>query len=253
MNYKINDEIFTYAKYSTGYISGGSVSAQPYKPELSTSYEVGIKTDLFNRHLRSNLAVFHVDYSHLQISSTGRSIGRSDISSLILNAYDLQAKGVEWENTAIPIEGVTLTANVGYTQSTLSNINPATGPKDQVRPQFRPKWTGNLAAQYEVKGMPGDSRLILRADGNYRSKEFITGNLNNPTIADALISPAAWLFNARVALADIKVANTTAEVALWGRNLADNGRVTFGAPFPLFATSMYERARTYGVDAAFKF
>jgi iron complex outermembrane receptor protein len=253
LNYKVTDQIFAYAKYSTGYISGGSASSIAYKPETSISYEAGIKTDLFDRRLRSNLAVFSVDYTSAQQSATGRGIGRPELAIILINAYDLKAKGFEWENTALPMEGLTLTANIGYTQSDISNISPLYAPFSQARAAFRPKWTGEVAAQYEVRDMPGDSRLILRVDGNYRSLEYTNPFSNGPLIAAALTTPSTWLVNAHVALADIKVANTTAEVSLWGRNLTDNGRVTFGAPFPVFATGMYERARTYGVDVNFKF
>jgi len=253
LNYKATDHIFAYAKYSTGYISGGSASSIAYKPEFSVSYEAGIKTDLFDGRLRSNLAVFSVDYTNAQQATTGRGIGHPELSIVLINAYDLKAKGFEWENMAAPMEGLTLTANVGYSQSDISNIAPQFAPFSQARPAFRPKWTGQVAAQYEVRDMPGDSRLILRVDGNYRSREYVNAFSNNALIASALTSPATWLINARVALADVKVANTKGEVALWVRNLTDNGRVTFGAPFPVFATGMYERARTYGVDVSFKF
>jgi iron complex outermembrane receptor protein len=253
LNYKAMDNIFTYAKYSTGYISGGSVSGLAYKPELSTSYEAGVKTDFFDKRLRSNLALFSVEYLNEQASATGRAIGNPLLALIIINAYDAKAKGFEWENTAMPIEGLTLTANIGWADTKISNQNPALGPASQSRPSFRPKWTGDFAAQYEVRDMPGNSRLTARVDANYRSTEFVTPYLNTPQILASQTVGPAWLVNARLALADLKVANATAEVALWGRNLTDDKRITFGAPFPWFATGMYERARTYGVDVNFKF
>jgi iron complex outermembrane receptor protein len=253
VNYKVNDDIFAYAKYSTGYISGGSVSGVAYKPELSESWEGGIKTDLLDGRLRSNLAVFSVKYWNLQVSSTGRAINRPELSSVIINSADSKATGFEWENTARPIEGLTLTANLGYTKNTFSNQNLALSPADQFRPQFRPKWTGNGSVQYEIRDMPGNSRLVLRADTNYRSTQYTTGLLVNPRIEDAIRVGPVWLVNARVALSDIEVANGRAEVALWARNLTNDKSITFGAPFPWFATGMYERDRTYGVDVSFKY
>jgi iron complex outermembrane receptor protein len=253
VNYKVNDDIFAYAKYSTAYISGGSVSGVAYQPELSESWEAGIKADLFGGRLRSNLAVFSVEYRKLQISATGRAINRPELASVVLNAGDSKAKGFEWENTAVPIEGLTLTANLGYTDNKLFNQNLALSPADQFRPQFRPAWTGNGSIQYEIRDMPGDSRLVLRADANYRSTQYTTGLLVNARIEDAIRVGPVWLVNARVALSDIEVANGRAEVALWARNLTNDKSITFGAPFPWFATGMYERARTYGVDVSFKY
>ena len=253
VNYKVNDDIFTYAKYSTGYISGGSVSGVAYQPELSESYEAGVKTDLLAGRLRSNLALFSVKYSKLQISATGRAINRPELASVVLNAGDGKAKGFEWENTAVPIEGLTLTANLGYTDNKMYNQNLALSPASQFRPQFRPTWTGNGSIQYEIRDMPGDSRLVLRADANYRSTQYATGILVNAAIEDAMRVGPVWIVNARVVLSDIKLMSTTAEVALWARNLTNDKSITFGAPFPWYATGMYERARTYGVDVSFKF
>jgi iron complex outermembrane receptor protein len=253
LNYKVNDDIFTYAKYSTGYISGGSVSSLAYKPELSESWEAGVKSDLLDRRLRSNLALFSVKYRNLQYSATGRGINRPDLSLIIINAVDAKSYGFEWENTLVPVEGLTLMGNLGYTHSKISNQNPALGPVDQTRAQYRPNWTGSLAAQYEVRDMPMGSRLVMRADANYRGPEWIGGYRITPQIADATHVPGVWIINARVALSDIKVSNGTAEVALWARNLTNDKHSEFGGTFPWYATAVYERARTYGVDVSFKF
>jgi iron complex outermembrane receptor protein len=253
LNYKVNDDIFTYAKYSTGYISGGSVSSLAYKPELSESWEAGVKSDLLDRRLRSNLALFSVKYRNLQYSATGRGINRPDLSLIIINAVDAKSYGFEWENTLVPVEGLTLMGNLGYTHSKISNQNPALGPVAQTRAQYRPNWTGSLAAQYEVRDMPMGSRLVMRADANYRGPEWIGGYRITPQIADATHVPGVWIINARVALSEIKVSNGTAEVALWARNLTNDKHSEFGGTFPWYATAVYERARTYGVDVSFKF
>jgi iron complex outermembrane receptor protein len=101
--------------------------------------------------------------------------------------------------------------------------------------------------------MPGGSRLVLRLDANYKSKMYL-GSFNvTPNLLNALTVPPTWIVNARVALADIKVLNTTAEVALWGRNLTDEDHMAFAAAFPFYVAGSYERARTYGVDVNFKF
>jgi iron complex outermembrane receptor protein len=253
LNYKVNEDIFTYAKYSTGYISGGSVSGLSYVPELSESWEVGVKSDLFDNRLRSNLGVFSVKYRNLQYSSTGRGINRPELSLIIINAADNKSYGFEWENTLVPMDGLTLTGNLGYTHSKISNQNPALGPVAQTRAQYRPKWTGQAAAQYEIRDMPMGSRLVMRADANFRGSEWIGGYRVTPQIEDATHVPGVWILNARLALSDIKVANGTAEVALWGRNLTNDKHSEFGGTFPWYATAVYERARTYGVDVSFKF
>jgi iron complex outermembrane receptor protein len=153
----------------------------------------------------------------------------------------------------VPIEGLTLTANLGYTDFTLTKLNAGLGLPALARPSYIPKWTGNTSVQYEIRDMPGDSRLVMRLDANYKSKMWLAATNVTPDLESVMRAPAAWIVNARVALADLKVAGGTAEVALWGRNLTDEDHLVFAAAFPLYVAGSYERARTYGVDISFKY
>jgi len=42
--------------------------ALPYAPEIVTDYEIGAKSDWFDRRLRVNLAVYHSNYKDIQRS-----------------------------------------------------------------------------------------------------------------------------------------------------------------------------------------
>src|SRR3546814_20120021 len=66
-----------YANYSQGYKAGGYNSrgtipenVGPYDPERVTAYEIGLKSDLFDRLLRFNVAGFVNKYSDPQSSVT---------------------------------------------------------------------------------------------------------------------------------------------------------------------------------------
>src|SRR3546814_4606624 len=66
-----------YANYSQGYKAGGYNSrgtipenVGPYNPERVNAFEVGAKTDLFDRLLRLNVAGFVNNYRDLQSSVT---------------------------------------------------------------------------------------------------------------------------------------------------------------------------------------
>jgi iron complex outermembrane receptor protein len=253
VNYKVSDDVFTYVKYSTGYISGGSVSGEAYQPELAKSWEAGVKADFFENRWRSNLALWSVQYSKLQYTVTGRSVNKPTVASLIINGADSDAKGFEWENTLLPIEGLTLTLNVGYTDFKLKNQNPVLGPPTETLPGFQPELTGSSSIQYEIGGMPRNSDLVMRVDANYKSKEYLGSYLITPATKDVFTVDPTWIINARIALRDFNVMNSNAELALWGRNLTDEDRMKFAAPFPYVVTGSYERARTYGVDVSFNF
>ena len=75
--------------------------------------------------------------------------------------------------------------------------------------------------------------------------------VSNPAIIKAATSPFVWLVNTRVALADIDLGSTKAEVALWSKNLLDNREITQYVGLGLVGSVIYEPARTFGVDIRF--
>jgi outer membrane protein OmpA-like peptidoglycan-associated protein len=77
--------------------------------------------------------------------------------------------------------------------------------------------------------------------------------VSDPAVLAAATSPFVWLVNARVALADIDLGPTRAEVALWGKNLLDDREVVQYVGLGLVGSVIYEPARTFGVDVRFDF
>ena len=255
VNYKPSNDLLVYGKFSTGYVSGGSVSGYAFEPETVKAWEAGVKAELFDRKLRANLAVFKADYKDLQTVSGGRNlpVPDPDVGTLVLREGDLHTKGAELELTAAPVRGVTLNAAVGYTHSKEDNINPLVkNPAGFVT--VRPKWTSNLAAQYDTEPLIGDAHLMFRADAAWRSK---SRQLPNPAYpagwSPVIYSDAMWLVNARVALRDIAIGPAKGELAVWGRNLTDSDNPAQPIDFQVLATSTYQPARTYGVDFTIEF
>ena len=108
LNYKPVDNVLTYAKYATGFISGGQLATIVFAPEKAKSFEVGVKSELFERRLRSNLSVFHVDYDSIQQVVLGARAGipaAVPYGQAVIPAADATAYGFEWENTYVPLEG----------------------------------------------------------------------------------------------------------------------------------------------------
>ena len=263
LNYKVTDDALVYGKFVTGYISGGNYFGLVYNPETSKSWEIGAKTELFDRKLRSNLALFTVKYGSLQQTLSGQQVGRPDLSSIIVNSGDARAKGFEWENTLVPIDGLTLTGAVGYTDFKFidGTLDPRQFPPGQtVRANNRPKWSINTAIEYTTQPVIADARLSARFDANYKSKEYFRSS-DNPTLLatpdQAYIAATQvngrWLANARLSLRDLQIAGTKAEVALWGKNLFNNKDLTYVSGIYSFNPATYERERSYGIDVNFSF
>ena len=92
-----------------------------WKPEFAKSWEAGVKTELLDGKLRANLAVFSVTYENLQFAQAGATFQTTipaiaNIPTLVVGSRaPARARGFELELTAAPTRGLTLGANLGYT------------------------------------------------------------------------------------------------------------------------------------------
>jgi iron complex outermembrane receptor protein len=270
INYRFNPDVMAYVKYATGYISGGQLATIAFVPEEAESYEAGVKADLFDRRWRSNLAIFNVNYTKIQVTTSGTLTGVPSafaFSQAVVPAADAKASGFEWENTVVPLGGLTLTANLGYTNFHWDQASVFPGFKAQSGlPGYlvsaRPKWTANLAAQYDGPEIFRGGHFSARLDGNFRSKilnttDVTTGSTltspEDPVLRDAATTGPQWILNGRVALVDMKVGSGRAQAALWGRNLFDNGNILQFVGLGPVGSVIYERARTFGIDLTFEY
>ena len=70
-------DVNVYARVATGFRASSIFPASDFgyltyaKPETTTSYEVGVKADLFDRRARISADVFHYDVKNQQLSAVG--------------------------------------------------------------------------------------------------------------------------------------------------------------------------------------
>jgi iron complex outermembrane receptor protein len=260
LNYHPTDAILLYGKYSTGFMSGGSVSDVGFAPETVRSWEGGVKADLLDRRLRTNLALWDAKYEHIQSAQSGQNVGRPELSTVVIDNGGLKAKGAELEITALPITGVTTGGSFGYTDAKYTNPNAAlvAGAGGEYDVTLIPKWTVNLYGQYETEPVYRDARVTFRMDAMWRSRMLVDPNpdigLIVPEFAPYAYAPATWVVNGRIALEDIPAGPGKATVALWVRNLTDDRSMTFPTGLTTFLrTTSFQPARTFGVDVSFKY
>jgi iron complex outermembrane receptor protein len=259
VNYKPTRDVLLYAKYSNAFVSGGATGPVFFEPETARSWEAGVKADLLDRRVRTNLALFTVKYQNLQSAQGGVNVGHPELGTAVLNVGDEKAKGFEAEITALPMTGLTLTGGVGYTDFDIT-LSPAAiavlGP-DYIS-GLRSKWTSNLAAQYESEPVWGDSRVMFRMDANYHSSyaAYPYPQVSTPAYGAIVEAPGAWIVNGRVALEHVRLPRGDVEVALWAKNLTDNKDIafplTFGNP-PFIGATTYNAARTFGIDVIYNY
>ena len=132
LNFQPTRDILLFATAARGFRSGGynargtEVSQLvPYAPESVWSYELGVKSELFDRRLRLNATAFQVDISGLQIPSQLVTAAGATIF-ITRNDADLRNRGVELEIEAAPISGALIYANLGYQDANCRGLPTAT-------------------------------------------------------------------------------------------------------------------------------
>lgn len=204
LDYRFSDSVMTYGQVSTGYRSGG-VNPRPFfapgtllpvlngainpagpltdvnqlkafEPETLTSYEMGFKTDLLDRHMRLNAAVFYNDYKDIILTSAACPISPCLQPNNIGAAH---VKGVELETEIRPIDGLLFDASVSwldfkYTETNVARSNVAL---DMITP-YTPEKKASVGAQY-TWSLGGSGSLTARVDGSYQSEMF-TEAINAP-------------------------------------------------------------------------
>jgi iron complex outermembrane receptor protein len=218
LDFQVNENILAYAYWASGYKSGGfngrpttGSEVEPFDPEYVDNYEIGLKTELADRRVRVNAAMFYMDYTDMQLGS----VSADDTGNLILiidNAGKAVVKGFEIDFLALPDERWLLSAGLGYTNAKYTDTGNASGITVESHFVKSPKWTANASAQYALP-VGGFGELRLRADWSYLSKVY--NDIQNTV---SISQPAYSLFGARVTLHNF---DHDYDVVLAGTNLSD--------------------------------
>jgi len=272
LNYKPSDDILLYAKYSTAYVSGGAIAGIPFDVEKAKSAEAGIKAEVLNRKLRTNLTGWWAKATDVQSVNSANTVpnlfaevsqgnpAAPFISLFALGIGDRESYGFEFEFMAAPARGVTLGGSASYTHISNSNV-----PQELVnafagnyngKVNF-PAWTASGYAQYETPPLFGDAYLSVRADAIYQDKVESDSNLGAAIfniVPDARYIESYVTVNGRVALREVNLGGLKADLALWGRNLFDKQRFSYALNLnSIFEAANYIPARSYGLDLTVSF
>ncbi|MDB5707301.1 MAG: hypothetical protein JWN66_4417 [Sphingomonas bacterium] len=175
LQYRWSPEIMTYAQVSTGFKIGGvnpraffPQQALPFGPEKLTAYELGVKTDLFDRHVRLNLSGFYNKYRDILVvvSSCPLTGAPAAPCALPVNAGEATVQGIEAETTLRLAPGLTADASVAYLDfdyTSLSAAAIASGVTLSMRGPFTPKWQYSGGLQYDAD-LGSAGHLIPRLD-----------------------------------------------------------------------------------------
>ncbi len=251
LEYRVDDDILTYATYSQGFKSGGfqfakfnpTEASDVFDPEEVDAYEVGLKSRWLDRRLKLNLNYFYYDYTDLQVARTTVGAGGAPAIST-LNAAEATVQGLELDSEYQFTESLSLTLGYAYLDATYDdyvfNDMLNFSGNDLVR---SPENTLNLALTYSTT--IADGELTARGEYNWTDDYFFEpdqGLTAGTTQEDyALVNAklsygrGPWIFS------------------VWGKNLTDevyrNTTLSFGA----FTMEYLNLPRTYGVSLAWAY
>lgn len=174
------EDVMIYGSYSRGYKTGGFVqrlsapSPTPptFEPEKAQTFEVGLKSRLFDRRLQLNLSAFTTKYSDIQLNFI------FGVTPTLKNAGTARIKGLELEANASLGGGFSLSSSLSYTDAYFTSVLPGSRvlPSPFQAGVFvgsdlpkSPKWKINISPRYELK-LANGAMLVQTVDYTYQSK-----------------------------------------------------------------------------------
>ncbi|MBP7705485.1 MAG: TonB-dependent receptor [Caulobacter sp.] len=204
LRYELTDDVNVYATYNRGFKSGGFFGGmatlpeemEPYDNELLDAFEIGIKSQLFDRRLRLNASAFYYDYQDQQVFA---QTVRNGMTVLVLdNAANSEVYGAEIEATARITQNLSIDAGLSLLHAKYGEFVYDDGDPLTVDPDFSgytlpqsPEVTFNIAATYSYP-LSNGSELKGTVDGAYSSKIYFD-NSNK----ERLSQDAVWVFGAQ--------------------------------------------------------
>lgn len=225
IEFQASDDVLLYASVSRGFKSGGfngrpttQAEVQSFDPEFVTAYELGAKTEWFDRRLRLNVTGFYYDYKDLQLTIQTQT---PDGNLIIVteNAGKARVKGLEIEMQARPAAGLDIRGGLGYLDAEYTDVGSSVFVTTSSKFVKAPKWTANASIQYAIP-LQNDGTLIVRGDWTYKSKVY-----NDPENVESIAQDGYSLFHAKLSY---ESSDQDWILSVFGRNLSDKRYITNG-------------------------
>ncbi|KZS01367.1 Uncharacterized protein APZ42_002003, partial [Daphnia magna] len=178
--YSLSRDTNLYARVATGFRAASIYPADGFgaqskaRPENVTSFELGIKSDFWQRRARLSANVFSYKVKDQQLTA----VGSTSNTNTLLNASKATGQGFEINLDLLPTENLMLTLGASYNDTkikdaSLSDLRPGSGaipigtPDGQGRYSLygnplpnAPKWIANMTARYGVPLADGSEVFV---------------------------------------------------------------------------------------------
>ncbi|MGD9711031.1 MAG: TonB-dependent receptor [Thermomicrobiales bacterium] len=285
LDHKFTDDLMAYASVSRGFKAGThntfGLDSPAAAPETVDAYEIGLKSELFDRRVRINGALFWNDIKNPQVLTViqkGLAVGIG-----LTNAKKARVKGVEIGIEAVAAEGLKLRGAATYLDAKyVSFVNAPFYNQDGVTlvgPCTIDSATGTASVSNPATCAPLPAN---GANGNRMAnvpkwRFSVGGNYTADTSAGKVVADVslnytgkfAWTPDNRISESSVTLVNASLNftpsamdwmtIGVWGKNLGDVQYydVTQASTGPVGDIGGYISSaaapRTYGVSVSFKY
>ena len=164
VNYKLARDVLAYATYAKSFKTVGinqnglplnadntpNLDASTVRPESVNHYEIGLKSQFWDRRATFNVSVFRTDIRDFQATVNGGQFGT--VRGYLANAEKVRSQGVEADFKITPSERFSAYANAAYTDAKYVTFTNAPCPPELSGGTFV---AANGSQQPGPAGVPG--------------------------------------------------------------------------------------------------
>jgi iron complex outermembrane receptor protein len=211
-SYQFTDDVLAYLTYAQGWKAGGinrnpsnRAGVQPYKDESSDNYELGFKTNWFDKRLALNGAIYKIEIRDQQVFNFIPSPVAGGVPiSAVENAASSAVKGAELELVArvakgLRVEGTYAYANTRFNDYTRQFSAADAFVMDGLHFENTPETTASASVTYEIP-IGGANHFETSLDWRYVGQVALQDNFIGARSSNQLYVPSYDRLNARFSL-----------------------------------------------------
>ena len=204
--WRITDELTTYAEASSGYRPGGpnvqpprnlqGVGPSPasFGADTLWNYEVGVKSELFDKRLAFDVDAYVINWRHIQLQSQNNGF------PFETNGGAATSRGTEFEAGYRPFNGLVLGLAGAYTYATFAADAPSVdGVKGEPLPSV-PRWSGAVTADYTFPAFGAWDATVGASYRRIGDRDFQTPDLQLPAYGELDLRVGLAVDNSTISL-----------------------------------------------------
>ena len=170
--YQLNEDASLGFSVQRGYRAGGTDPSPfagrliDYDPEYTTSYELSLRSSLFDNRMTANANVFYTDWTDQQTDAP-RPGGQGVFDRIVVNAGESELYGFEVELAGRPSENFDWFASIGNVSTEFKQFNLSEESFVGNEFPYAPEWTLSGGGEYRF-----DNGVYAGADASYVSSAF---------------------------------------------------------------------------------